>query len=382
MAYSFYRKPLEGLFMNTYHRLFAPIEHVPPSSYFAGGNSAVGYRAIPGTLLDEEKLNKLYILKGGPGTGKSTFMRKIAENAEERRLPVTYYYCASDPDSLDGIVISKGTRRIGVLDGTPPHVKEATLPGVCGEYVNLGMFWASAALEAKREEIAALTREKTELFTTAARYLGTAEILDKETERCIGSVILENKMEQAIRRLLLQFPEGKEKKEPEKILLHAHTMKGNVYLSSAINAAKIRCYLLESNDISRFYLRRLGEGLAARGIRTQLAVSPIRHDVPLAILLPEYAVSLTVSSEKSAEAALNVNMARFIDKNALLAKRSDYRTLASQRKEMVQSAEVSLQKAARSHFALEALYAPAMDFEKIGALTEALSTDIFRRLEV
>ena len=206
-----------------------------------------------------------------------------------------------------------------------------------------------------------------------------AEVLDREAEASVKHALLADKMEKAIERLLLHFPTKKEKVSPELILLHAHTMKGSFYLAQALNALEHRCLLLECNDASRFYLQRLGEGLIAKGIRTQFAVSPIRHDLPVALLLPEYSVSFSIAEEKSPDAALTVNMARFIDKSILSKSRSDYRNAASARKKMVQNAEKALQKAARSHFALEALYAPEMDFEKLEGLINSMIKEILHR---
>ena len=57
-----------------------------------------------------------YIIKGGPGCGKSTLMRRIAHEAEQRGLEVEYYDCSSDPDSLDGIVLP--SLGIAMFDGT------------------------------------------------------------------------------------------------------------------------------------------------------------------------------------------------------------------------------------------------------------------------
>ena len=45
--------------------------------YFACGNTAKGFQNFFESNLDD--LQKVYILKGGPGTGKSTLMKKIGK---------------------------------------------------------------------------------------------------------------------------------------------------------------------------------------------------------------------------------------------------------------------------------------------------------------
>ena len=46
--------------------------------FFAGGNTGVGFYSFYDQVVGPDP-NHLYILKGGPGTGKSTFMRQIGE---------------------------------------------------------------------------------------------------------------------------------------------------------------------------------------------------------------------------------------------------------------------------------------------------------------
>lgn len=66
-----------------------------------------------------EDIPKRYFLKGRPGTGKSTFLKKIARQAMLQGLDTEIYHCAFDPDSLDLIAI----RSLGlcIFDSTAPH---------------------------------------------------------------------------------------------------------------------------------------------------------------------------------------------------------------------------------------------------------------------
>lgn len=88
--------------------------------YFSGGNTASGFVSYYDHIFRD--LDRLYIIKGAPGTGKSKLMRDIANEACNRNYTVEYYHCSSDPDSLDGIIIRDIS--VGVLDGTAPHVRE------------------------------------------------------------------------------------------------------------------------------------------------------------------------------------------------------------------------------------------------------------------
>ena len=63
-----------------------------------------------------------YIIKGRPGTGKSTLMKKTGAAALISGYNVEYYHCSFDPDSIDMIIIPEISSAI--LDGTAPHVVE------------------------------------------------------------------------------------------------------------------------------------------------------------------------------------------------------------------------------------------------------------------
>ena len=69
--------------------------------------------------LPPEKARAIYILKGGPGCGKSTLMGKIGDWAEEAGLETEYILCSGDPGSLDAVVIP--ALKAAVVDGTAPQ---------------------------------------------------------------------------------------------------------------------------------------------------------------------------------------------------------------------------------------------------------------------
>lgn len=131
--------------------------------YYAGGNTAKGFYSLYDSVL--EGLEQLYILKGGPGTGKSSLMKKIGRLMEGKELDVEYLHCASDNNSIDGIILPN--LKIGIVDGTAPHVIEPKAPGVIEEYVNLGVAWDSRILVENKGEILALNQKISEKFNQA-----------------------------------------------------------------------------------------------------------------------------------------------------------------------------------------------------------------------
>ena len=86
---------------------------------FLGANTAGGFVSRFDQLHTDRRVKKLVILKGGPGCGKSTFMKKLRATAAELGADTECYPCSSDPASLDGILIPAAG--LAIVDGTAPH---------------------------------------------------------------------------------------------------------------------------------------------------------------------------------------------------------------------------------------------------------------------
>lgn len=83
------------------------------TQYFLGGNTVRGFVSFySGFCRGPEDF--LWVIKGGPGCGKSSFMKTIGRAAEEKGLDVEYVLCSGDPESVDGVyfpALHTGLRR-------------------------------------------------------------------------------------------------------------------------------------------------------------------------------------------------------------------------------------------------------------------------------
>ncbi|MDF2547200.1 MAG: ATPase [Anaerosolibacter sp.] len=85
---------------------------------FPGGNTAKGFFSYYDNIIGTDA-TRLFIIKGGPGVGKSSFMKKIAQEMIDKGYDVEFHQCSSDNGSVDGIVIP--ALKIAMIDGTAPH---------------------------------------------------------------------------------------------------------------------------------------------------------------------------------------------------------------------------------------------------------------------
>jgi hypothetical protein len=145
-------------------------------NYYAGGNTARGFHSLYHSNL--QGLDRLFILKGGPGTGKSSLMKKVASMWLDNGYNIELLHCSSDNESIDGVIIP--ALGVGIVDGTAPHVIEPQAPGAIEEYVNLGKAWDSSKLALEKKNILSLTGKISKSFQTA--YSTFAEALKVHDE--------------------------------------------------------------------------------------------------------------------------------------------------------------------------------------------------------
>ncbi len=328
---------------------------------FAAANSGKGFFSFYKDVFDRRGLERRYLIKGGPGTGKSYLLRSVAEYAHAKGKAVEYYRCSSDPDSLDGIVIDE---RIAVLDATAPHSVEPELPGARDEIVNLGAFWDADALAVHAEEIAALTEKKSECYRRAYRFLAACDHLYADNRALILPHVRHAKLQGAVARRLECIPRGRGYSLLPG-LCDAIGMKGRVHLDSYEQWAK-KLYVIEDHhDTGALFLR----ALLTRGMEKECAMRvsyhPIHVGEPDAVYFCDTGDCFVIANGELPEgkSMTRINMKRFVDAEGVREVRSKLRMNGRMYEALLGSAEEALGEAGKHHFDLERIYAAGMDFD-------------------
>ena len=139
--------------------------------YFLAANSCEGFVSHFSDCYNPRDNWRCFIIKGGPGTGKSSFMKKIARKACETDTEHVLCPCSSDPDSLDAVILP--SKKTVILDGTAPHEVNPRYPAVCEEILNFGQFWDADKIPDKKA-ILTLTDQNKAYHKTAQKYLAAA----------------------------------------------------------------------------------------------------------------------------------------------------------------------------------------------------------------
>ena len=217
---------------------------------FLAANSPSGFVSFFDELYNPYRNCRAYIIKGGPGTGKSSFMKKIAAAAEEKGHEVTRVFCSSDPQSLDGVMIP--SLSVCVADGTAPHVLEPRFPGAVENIVNLGEFWNEKELFEKSDEIRSLSLENSIFHRRSSRFLSAAGALFQENERLLAPYVLEDKLSGFAARFCARETPKKKHAAPGKksvCLLSGITPQGIVFFDETVKACASRVIGVEDGHI-------------------------------------------------------------------------------------------------------------------------------------
>ena len=143
------------------------------ATFFLGSCTPRGFSTFASELAEE--CGAVDYIKGGSGCGKSTFLRRIADEAAARGLEVWRFLCSSDPQSLDAVVLPSLGR--GWVDATAPHVLEPTLCAGREGYVDFGAFYDRAGIARVEPELRRRKRENAAQYPLVTACLAAADRL-------------------------------------------------------------------------------------------------------------------------------------------------------------------------------------------------------------
>lgn len=348
--------------------------------YFAASNSERGFVSYFGEIFNPLKLKQIYIIKGGPGTGKSYFMKRIAEAARLYGHNVELYYCSSDQASLDGLKIDG---EIAFLDGTPPHSTDAVFPGAVENIVNLGAFWNPDKLMSELTRIRNLSYKKKQYYNAAYGYLSAYGALCRVSDIYTGEACDLDKIKRTAARMLSNYRGESEKQKPQITIIGSVGMEGSVVLDSFENCASrvisVRELSCSMGDISHLFMEELVHEAEIKNIGISISPDPI---VPSRIgavkILCDGTVFLTdaLASGRSPEKV--VSCERFIKKCELSPLKKQLKKITYERKNLLELAENELSRIKEVHFEIEDIYKSAMDFDAKEHFTEEFISNLFK----
>lgn len=342
--------------------------------FFAGVNSPLGfYSNFEHIAPDKDCRRKIYI-KGGPGMGKSTLMKKIVRSAHGEGYAVDVFHCSSDASSLDGVYIPK--LKTAVLDATAPHNSDPVYPGVTGEIFNAADCLCADALAENAEEILHFTEHKARAFAKAYNYLRAAKpIIAEVGQRYKNSMYLHGidiEADKALRNYVPDIPMPKEGKI-RKLFASAITPDGfESYFDTVFRGKHVVAF--KGGYGTDILIKKIMDTAAQRGFSLEAFYCPMFPDtrVEHIVIRDIKTVFTTYNHYHHYSAADTVDLDEYVRELPLDTDRA-WNTADS----LLKQAVTALSEARAAHSFLESFYTPAMDFDALSEKADDLISSIF-----
>lgn len=351
--------------------------------YFLGANSPNGFYSLYDQLIDPGLAEDIFILKGGPGCGKSSLMHAVGKAMEDKGLQVEYIECSGDPDSLDAIVIP--ALKSAIVDGTAPHVVEPTCPGAVERYVNLGDCYDKTGLAAIRQQLTACMAGYKGCYQRAYRCLTAAAQIGEDTRALALTPALEAKMAKRAKGILSREVKrtGREPGRAVQRFLGAVTWQGTLCRFDTVDAQCHKVYeLCDSYGLGAALLTHLAAGVMAAGYDVVACPSPLFPGRLEHLLVPELALAFVTSTPSlpyEKRPFRRIRLDAMADTELMRRSRPRLRFARKVAAALMEEAVDSLAQAKTMHDELEALYNPHVDFARVYAMAEAITAELLGR---
>ncbi|WP_371381562.1 PRK06851 family protein [Sporomusa aerivorans] len=347
------------------------IKHV-----FPGGNTPQGFYSYYEYVIPVNA-TRIFLLKGGPGVGKSTFMKKIGQVMLERGYNIEHHHCSSDPNSLDALVIP--ALNIALIDGTSPHIVDPKHPGCVDEILNLGEYWDEAALIKHKAAILYYTKEISRSFQRAYRMLTAAKAVYDDWEAANSEAMIFSRANEKIAAVITNVFSGVNTVgygKNRKLFASAITPAGPVNYIDSVSAGIPFRYILTGlpGTGKATLLAAVAAAAIAKGLDIETYYCPLDPQKIEHVIIPSLDTALLTSTPphnlSASEAAATIDMNECLDQTIIdkLTAVTDYDRTAFW--EFFGKAGSYIKEAKKLHDELEKFYIPNINFSGVDELWE------------
>ncbi|MFW6238877.1 MAG: hypothetical protein ACOC5A_06555 [Halanaerobiales bacterium] len=340
-------------------------------NFFPGGNTPQGFYSFYDYL--PYQVNRVFIIKGGPGTGKSTFMKRIGEDLIAKGYSVEYHWCSSDNESLDGIVCKEAN--LAVLDGTAPHVTDPVTPGAVEEIFYTGDCWDDDYLEENRRRIQRENNIISKYFRLTYDYLEAAKIFFDRWQEYYQKTLNVKEINRKADQLLSNLPLTKkyDRAEERHLFGAAITPNGPVEHYQNLTKNTEKCYIIKGNPGTgkSLLLENIAREIFKRGYFILYLHRTMEPDKYEGLIIPDLNTAFICETppyqlEAKREIDEIINLNKIIkNKNYIQQNETELYKLRADFANMIKASCNYLNLAKQQHDELEKYYIEAMDFDHL-----------------
>ncbi len=351
-------------------------------TYFLAANSGDGFYSEFKSCYNVLDGWKAYIIKGGPGTGKSSMMRSIASYGVQKGIRCEICRCSSDPHSIDAVIFPDIKKVI--LDGTAPHVVEPKYPAICEQIINTGEYWNDELLKGKEKELLELFKINSACHRRAAQYITAAGQLAKYNFGVqLGYTDVDKTFAAASKLANKYIPRQKDNKKGYEWVrfLSGNTPDGYVFYGDTVG--KIANQVINIDDrygavasiiLSVIRDKAIDAGYEIITLKNEL----LPNDIIDHIIIPKLSLAFCRYSDTVRVKTDNrhIHSRRFVNASGMSANRQKLAFNRRAQKELLDSAAQCLKNAKDVHDKMEKYYIDIMDFN----LLNKYSSDLAKRI--
>ena len=346
---------------------------------FTGGNTSKGFYSLHHNIISENR-DKLYILKGMPGGGKSSMMKEIGETVSENGCDIEFHHCPSDPTSIDALVIDK--YKIAIVDGTAPHIMDPLYPGLTDEIIDLAVNIDRKKLKGNESDIIKAKKDNKAAYRKAFSYFSAAGEIYREIELANSKLVdLEGLNREIVSLVEKVFSQDKVKTtlndfKERHLFSTANTPSGFVDYTDSI-LENVGDVLYVSGQIGNG-ITRLMEAIVRRADLLDYHLE-IFHDSMIpdnieSVYIKELDTMVT-SNDNGEKHKNTIDLNRYIDLDKI--EDDDYQIYGTLFRKGIES----LGRAKKNHFILEKSYRPSIDYSGVDRVKKRIINEINEKIK-
>ncbi len=345
---------------------------------FTAANTEKGFFSYFDELVRDNSLDRVYLIKGGPGTGKSTFMRKIADKFADDGMTVERIHCSSDPNSLDGVQIKE--KNISVIDATSPHAYEMSIPGAYESLIDLSKFWDENKLACNRQQIRQLFSQISCAYKPVYSLLKAAGCVENWMSMLIENETDFEKITTQIKKIIKQNAISPISSKPNisNRMLSAFSGDGIITYSKTTDTLCSEYIIIEDTaGIAGIFLNKAALYFNKLGYNTMLIHSPLSPEKRLEqVIIPQLRLGFIASGHiyspqiDERKIIKKINSKSYINKDFYSENKNKITFAKKTIRELTSNAAKGIADIKTKHDELEKFYINAMDFKALNKFTD------------